>query len=104
MNKLQEQFNKIANAYVKKFVKKHKYEFSYWISDEPGTIACFIEQYYFSFDDIREDIDNEYPKDLIFQWQDDALENQNKIAMNLKSYAMGLRFSELPINPDYAPY
>ena len=104
MSTLSERFDKLADTYIKKFVKKHKYEFSSWVADEVGGIACFIEQYFFSYDDIRQDIDNDYPKDLIFQWQDDSLENQNKTAMNLKSYAMGLRFKDLPIKQDHASY
>lgn len=96
---LLDKFNFIANEYIKKFVKKHGYEFSYWISDEPGTTACFIEQYYFSYDDIRYDIDKDLPKDLIFSWHDDSLEQyfneKSEKYMNLKSYASGLRYKDL---------
>ena len=31
------------------FEEKHGYEFSYWVGDEPGGIACFIDQYFFNF-------------------------------------------------------
>lgn len=95
MKKLQKEYQDVVNQYLKKFIKKHKYEFSYWVSADIGGIACFIDQYYFDFDDIRFDIDNNVEKDLIFKWQDDGIENDNKDVLNFKSYSLGLRYKHL---------
>lgn len=95
VSELEKRFIKIADEYINKFEKKHGYEFSSWISDEAGGIACFIEQYFFGFDDIRHDIDNNVKKGLIFKWQDDGIENGAKDNINFKSYVMGARFPML---------
>lgn len=95
ISELEKSFIKIANEYIAKFEKKHGYEFSSWVSDEVGGICCFIEQYFFSFDDIRYDIDNNIKKGLIFQWQDEGVENGAKDNINFRSYVMGARFQML---------
>mgnify|MGYP003546148136 FL=1 len=46
---LKKQYEQAVNRYIEKFVKKHGYQFTYWVSDEVGETACFIEQYYFNF-------------------------------------------------------
>lgn len=95
MSNLKIEYSQIVNKYLIMFVKKQGYEFSYWVSDDVGGMACFIEQYFFSFDDIRTDIDKKAREGLIFEWQDDGLENQEKTPMNYSSYISGLRFSDL---------
>ena len=92
ISELEKTFIKITEMYISKFEKKHGYEFSSWVSDEVGGICCFIEQYFFNFDDIRYDIDNNVKKGLIFKWQDDGVENEAKDNINFKSYVMGARF------------
>jgi hypothetical protein len=95
---LREKFQKIANKYIKQFVKKHGFEFDYFIGDN-FEIASFIEQYTFSLDDIRYDIDNECKPGLIFQWQDDCVEfhfeGEDNPDINFRSYSMGMRFEIL---------
>ncbi len=92
---LEIEFNVVVEKYINKFVKKHGYEFSNWVSDEIGSIACFIDQYFFNFDDIRYDIDNNIKKELIFRWQDDGVEDGGKNNINFKSYIKGLRYEDL---------
>lgn len=75
MNKLKEDYEIACNNYIKEFVKKQKYKFDYWIADEVGGIASFIEQYYFNFSDIKYDIDNNIKKGVIFEWQDSYVDN-----------------------------
>ncbi len=100
LTEFQKEYNNIVNKYLLRFVKKHGYEFSDWISDV-GEIACFIEQYFLNFDDIRYDIDNNIKKGLIFQWQDDGIEHAMKHNygykdnINFKSYISGLRYEDL---------
>ena len=95
MSKLQKEYIAVVNKYLDMFIKKQGYEFSSWVSDDVGGIACFIEQYFFSFDDIRMDIDRKIKKGLIFEWQDDGVENHEKGNINYNSYILGLRFSDL---------
>jgi hypothetical protein len=101
LSELQVTFNFVVEKYITKFVKKHGYEFSNWVSDEIGGIAVFVEQYFFDFNDIRMDIDNNVKKDLIFKWQDDGVEyalknpNEETTNINFKSYISGLRYSDL---------
>jgi hypothetical protein len=95
LSELQVTFNFVVEKYIQKFEKKHGYQFSDWVSDDIGGIACFIEQYYFNFDDIRYDIDNNVKKGLIFQWQDEGVENGGKDDINFRSYTLGLRYKDL---------
>lgn len=71
---LKEDFEFACEEYLREFIQKQKYEFSFWVCDEIGTIACFIEQYFFSMNEIKFDIDHNAPKGLIFEWQDACLE------------------------------
>lgn len=101
LSKFELEYNEIVFKYLKKFEKKHGYEFSNWVSNEIGGIAVFIEQYFFNFDDIRTDIDNNVKKGLIFTWQEDGVEyalnnpNEETTNINFKSYISGLRYSDL---------
>ena len=99
---LKKQYEIAVNAYIEKFVKKHGYKFTYWVSDEVGETACFIEQYFFNFTDIKYDIDNKVEKGLIFSHQDDSVNHYFKVdkdeIINFRSYAMGLRYEHLKNN------
>lgn len=109
LQKIKSDYESACNAYIDVFTKKHGYYFTDWVSNEVGGIACFVEQYYFSIDDIRQDVDMGYPKGLIFEWHEgttdailnfDSQKNKKKKSkkapfINLKSYAMGLRYEEL---------
>ena len=96
---IKKQYEIAVNAYIEKFVKKHGYEFTYWVSDEVGETACFIEQYYFNFTDIKYDIDNKVEKGLIFSHQDDSVNHHFTVnqeeTINFKSYAKGWRYEHL---------
>jgi hypothetical protein len=87
------QYESICGEYLRRFIKKQGYEFSGWISGEIGSIAGFIEQYYFSFDDIYFDINEECPRGMIFSWQDHNLEVGIDNCINYYSYSKGLRMN-----------
>jgi len=93
LEKLKEQYDLVSQEYIKHFCKKQEYEFSYWVSDHIGGIACFIEQYFFSLDDIVTDINFNLPKGLIFEWQDHNLEVKEGDQINYYSYSKGLRMN-----------
>src|SRR3990170_485175 len=103
LEKLKEQYNLVCEEYIKHFCKKQEYEFSGWVMDHVGGVAIFIEQYFFSLDDIVTDINFNCPKGLIFEWQDDNVEADEPI--NYWSYAKnGLRVNkkslEIPFSRD----
>lgn len=83
---LKEKYEELVNQYLKKFNEKQGYEFDDWVGNDIGGIACFIEQYFFHFDDIRYDIDNNIESGIIFKWQDYCVEHGNP-HMNYKTYS-----------------
>ena len=96
MTPLQKSYIAIAEQYLKAFIKKQGYEFSYWVADDVGGVACFIDQYFFGFDDIRIDIDKKAKKGLIFKWQDDVVDNHEKKGnINYISYIKGLMYKDI---------
>lgn len=89
-SKLKKRYEDVCNEYLQLFIKKHGYEFSFWVGDDVGDCACFIDQYFFSFSDIAYDINTKCKKGLIFEWHDYNLE-LGENAINYYSYSKGLR-------------
>jgi hypothetical protein len=90
-DELRQAYRAVANAYLKAFEKKHHATLEFWVSDEVGGTA-YIGDHYFDFEDIRFDIDNRLPKDMIWEWSDAAIamyESGERI--NLYSWSKGLR-------------
>ena len=100
MSNLRKKLDEALTSYIKKFEKKHGIEMEFAVSDDLMGIICFGCIYYFSINDIVEDIDNNYPKRLILDWISDSTDyhirsgdyNRN---INLSSYVKGLRFSDI---------
>lgn len=88
----------ICKEYIRKFVRKSGLSFDGWVAGHIGGIAEFINQYFFSLDDITYDINNKLPKDMIMEWQDHCLENE--ININYYSYSKGLRAKDLNKSDD----
>lgn len=94
---LRNKLDSILKEYIRLFEEKHEVFFDYAIRDDLMGVLCFGE-YLFAVGDIIYDIDNDLPKNLIFQWQDDSfdsLKNPQHREMNFQSYARGLRFEDL---------
>ena len=70
---MKQEFEIICQKYIDAFCKKQEMFFDYWVADEIGII-CQIGDYFFNFDDIRFDIDNDIPKGKIIDWYDEQLE------------------------------
>lgn len=82
--------------YIRKFEKIHGVAFDFAVSDDLTGVLCFGD-HYFSMPDIVYDADNKLPVGLIFEWNDaqiDANFKGDKQAINLRSYAKGLRYHE----------
>ena len=86
---LKTEYERICNAYIEEFTAKQGYEFDYWVGNEVGGIASFIEQYYFSMADIAYDLHNECKEGLIFEWQDYCIDNDNQ--WSYRQYVLGFR-------------
>ena len=95
--KIREKLDDILKEYIRLFEEKHEVFFDYAVGDDLMGLLCFGD-YLFTTKDVIYDIDNDLPKNLIFQWQDDSFDsiiNPQHKKINLQSYAMGLRFENL---------
>ena len=84
-------YEKIVEQYLMAFVEKQELDIEncYWVADRVGEILSINEQYYFNFDDIRFDVDNNVKEGLIFKWQDKSIDNyfkKRKYKVNYKNY------------------
>lgn len=89
--KLKNKYEKIVNEYLQIFIEKQDFDADdcYWIGDKIGEILSVNEQYYFDFNDIRFDVDNNVKAELIFKWQDESLDNyfkKRKYKVNYENY------------------
>ncbi len=92
---LKERFESIVQEYVEVFEAKHNIELDHWAGDEIGGVGCFGD-YFFSFYDIKTDIDNDVDVKLIYEWYDENLEAGIGNTINYYSFIKGLRISHLP--------
>ena len=78
--KLKTKYEKIVEQYLIAFVEKQELDIENceWVADRVGELLSVNEQYCFSFDDIRFDVDNNVKERLIFRWQDESLDNYFK--------------------------
>ena len=84
--KLKTKYNTIVEQYLIAFVEKQELDIEncYWVADRIGEILSVNEQYYFNFNDIRFDVDNNVKAGLIFKWQNESIENNLKV--NYENY------------------
>ena len=78
--KLKNKYNKIVEQYLMAFVEKQELDIEncYWVADKIGEILSINEQYYFNFDDIRFDVDNNIKAGTILEWQQESIDNYSK--------------------------
>lgn len=60
---------KECNRYIDLFEIKHDIEFDYWCGNNHGGVAAFGD-YFFNYENIKYDIDNDIKNDLILDWHD----------------------------------
>ena len=89
--KLKTKYEKIVNEYLRIFVEKQDLDIDNccWVADRVGEILSVNEQYFFSFNDIRFDVDNNVKERLIFRWQDECIDNhfkKKKYKVNYENY------------------
>lgn len=92
MSNLKEQYEKIVNKYTDRFCKKHGLELDFWVADDIGGVAM-LGDYFFSFNDIRLDIDTNQKKEAIFEWYEIMLESN--VNINYYNWIKGFRGNKL---------
>ena len=77
---LKTKYNKIVEQYLIAFVEKQELDIEncYWVADRIGEMLSVNEQYYFNFDDIRFDVDNNIKAGTILEWQQESIDNYSK--------------------------
>ena len=75
------------------FAEKHEYEFT----GRLGNIFSYIDEYFFSLDDVIYDLVHNIEKDKIFKWHREILDRTEKKLriMNFETYCMGLTWKEI---------
>ena len=97
--RLRDKLDNILKEYINLFEEKHEVFFDCAVGDDLTGLLCFGD-YLFTTRDVIYDIDNNLPQNLIFQWQEDHInddKNPERKVINLQSYARGLRFEDLKI-------
>ncbi len=84
MEKLNTDYEKSVNAYIKQFEKKYEIDFDSWIGDLVGEIATFGD-YSFYFSDIKYVVDNSISFDWLSDWYWFVVQYE-KCYYNLNSY------------------
>lgn len=85
-------FNNVSDMIFRAFAKKHDLQFDYWVGvdEDRAGVASFNEQYFFNMCDIKEDLQNRYPKGDILEWQDYCVElrmkNDLESPINLRNF------------------
>lgn len=74
MTKLEKDYEKACNHYIRLFSKKNDIKFDYWIANLIGGVAAFGD-YYFNFQDIIWDVNSEQLPGTILKWYEEMLEN-----------------------------
>lgn len=99
---IRKQLDHILREYIRLFEEKHDAGFEFAVQDDLTGVICFGDVLYFHISDIIYDIDNDLPRHLIIEWLYDSIDfsdTGNKI--NLKSYASGLRYENLPSQSEW---
>lgn len=95
-NKLRLRYQFIVEDYVEAFCTKQGFNYDYC-----NDLVPIIEiwDYFFNFEDIRYDIDNNIKKGLILKWYNADLEHnmdrEERQHINYSSYCKGLRHKDL---------
>jgi len=93
IKEIKERLDNCIDLYTDLFCKKHEVYADGWIGQIKGGINCFSDAY-LSFEDIRIDLEMNVPKDKIWKWYWDNVENEGK-QINYYSYVLGLRISDI---------
>ena len=91
---LKERYRNICNEYLQRFCVKQGFDYEptdTWVAGNAGDCDN-VGDFYFGFDEIRYDIDNDIPKGKIIEWYDYTLETSMlglPLRINYPSYCKG---------------
>lgn len=91
MISLKEKFEELVDEYVQLFSEKHGLTFEFWVNGVVGETASFGCIFYYSFLDIKYDIDTEQKPGLIIQWLEETIDNSDNY-INFTSYSKGYTY------------
>ena len=99
---INEDYNKVANRYVKKLEMQYNMYFDFWVADEVGGVALFGD-FFIGYDDIRYLVDNYIPFNLFLAWYAEMSEqfakyrdvHSGSIAVWLRQKAAGVKIEML---------
>lgn len=95
IDELKKRHGDICNEYVHKMELKNELEFEGWVGDTPGNVATFNGgEYFFMFEDIVYDINENIEPGIIKKWYNENVENLN-FAISYWAYTKGARINEL---------
>jgi len=102
MKNLRKTYENSVKEYLSQFIIKHDFpELEFWVGDEIGGIAQ-IGDYYFNFQDIKLDIDDNIPEPTILDWYEYSVENEIKVSF--KKWLDGRRTIKCWISLSYFYY
>ena len=99
---LKERYRNICNEYLQRFCEKQGLDYEpddTWVAGNAGDCAN-VGDFYFGFDEIRYDIDNNIPMGKIIEWYDYCLETSMldlPLRINYPSFCKG---APLPYNKE----
>lgn len=92
-NSIEKEYNEVIKRYVFEFKRRYfdnVEEDTYWIGDETFGGVLYINDYYFSFNNIKYAIDNSVDEKSLFEWYDHitsyGIENDNQVPPTLKEW------------------
>lgn len=99
LEKIISEYESICSRIVFEFANKQGIQFDWWVGDDIGTVASFIDQYFFSINEMVYDLKTNQPKGLILMWFDEVVikevNNETHNPINYYSYSIGLRMSDI---------
>ena len=90
--KLRDDFRSVAVRYVERFERKYSLKLEFWVADDVGGVACFGD-WFFSFDDIRYDIDHRLNENVIMDWHQANVDQGARIG--LIAWSKGFRHKDI---------
>ena len=74
MEKLEKEYQRVCNAYVQEFCKKHDCKFKSWFDGVVGASVVLDDCMIIPFHDLIYDINSDQPRGRIISWWDNVLE------------------------------
>lgn len=93
---LKTEYADIVGDYCQLFCQKHGFDYcpDEWVGGDVGGVLQVNDDYFFNFDDMRYDIDNDVEKGVFMEWYEYSVEVEfveGTRNVNYRSWCMGYR-------------